>query len=248
MLRLTLPLRVCERSRVPLNIPFKIETYPSLTSTQDAMRERLTAGDDVHGLVIRALEQTGARGQRKRDWVSGLGGSYQTLAVRDNDASLKQPYAAIAVATGLAQALPEYGIRCQVKWPNDLYYREKKVAGILCEYAKSHLLVGVGMNVNNEVPAGAASLRGLDVEGVSTFVLAGVQQGLELLAGGDDLASAFAPFDLLKDREVTVTFRNEPVRGVARGLDENGCLRLETDQGIRSVCQGEARVRLQRPA
>ena len=47
----------------------------------------------------------------------------------------------------------------------------------MCEYAKGHLLVGVGMNVNNEVPAGAASLRGLDVEGVSNFVLAGVQQG-----------------------------------------------------------------------
>ena len=103
------------------------------------------------------------------------------------------------------------------------------------------------MNVNNEVPEGAASLRGLDVEGVSTFVLAGVQRGLELLTSSDDLAAAFAPFDLLKNREVTVTFQNEPVRGVARGLDDNGCLRVETAQEIRSVCQGEARVRLQNP-
>ena len=231
---------------MPLSIPFKVETYPSLTSTQDVMRERLAAGEDVHGLVIRALEQTGARGQRKRDWLSGLGGSYQTLAVEDKNSALKKPYAAIAVATGLAQTLPEYGIRCTVKWPNDLYYREKKVAGILCEYAKGHLLVGVGMNVNNEVPEGAASLRGLDVEGVSTFVLAGVQRGLELLANGDDLSAAFAPFDLLKEREVVVAFKNEPVRGVARGLDENGCLRLETSQEIRSVCQGEAKVRLKK--
>ena len=98
------------------------------------------------------------------------------------------------------------------------------------------------MNVNNEVPDGAASLRGLDVEGVSNFVLAGVQQGLEHLANGDNLASAFAPFDILQNREVTVQLQGEPLQGVARGLDENGCLRLETPRGIRSVCQGEARV------
>ena len=227
-----------------LSIPFRVETHATLTSTQDAMRERLGAGESVHGLVIRALEQTGARGQRKRDWVSGPGGSYQTLAVKDEASSLKKPYAAIAIATGIAQTLPEYGIRCKVKWPNDLYYREKKVAGILCEYTKGHLLVGIGMNVNNDVPKGAASLRGLDVEGVSNFVLAGVQRGLELLTSSDALSDAFAPFDLLKEREVVVTFKNEPVSGIARGLDENGCLRLETSQEIRSVCQGEAQVRL----
>ena len=119
---------------MPLDIPFRIETYPTLTSTQDAMRERLGAGDNVHGLVIRALEQTGARGQRRRDWRSGPGGSYQTLAVKDESLGLRKPYAAVAVAVGLAQTLPEYGIRCGIKWPNDLFYRNKKVAGILCEY------------------------------------------------------------------------------------------------------------------
>ncbi len=227
---------------MPLAIPFRIETFDVLASTQDAVRERLVEGENVHGLVVRALEQSGARGQRRRDWSAGLGGSYQTLAVKDlTPPVLNKPYAAVMVGIGLAQTLPEYGIQTRVKWPNDLYYCGKKVAGILCEYVSNHLLVGVGVNVNNEAPVGATSLHGLDVQGVSGFVLAGVQRGLELLSEPHDLPGLFEPFDVLKDCEVEVVFKGELKRGVARGLDERGCLRLETAHSVLHVCQGEAR-------
>ncbi|CAN5879174.1 N/A [soil metagenome] len=232
---------------MPLAIPFKIETFDVLASTQDTLRERLERGENVHGLVVRALEQTGARGQRRRDWSAGPGGSYQTLAVRDPvPPVLNKPYAAVVVGIGLAQTLPEYGIQVGVKWPNDLYYCGKKVAGILCEYVQGHLLVGVGVNVNNPPPEGATSLRGLDVEGVSGFVLAGVQRGLELLSEPHDLPGLFAPFDVLNGQEVEIAVAGKFKRGVARGLDENGCLRLEAARGVTSVCQGEARGALRR--
>ena len=232
---------------MPLAIPFKIETFNILASTQDTLRERLERGNNVHGLVVRALEQSGARGQRRRDWSAASGGSYQTLAVKDLALPVfNKPYAAVVVGIGLAQTLPEYGIQVGVKWPNDLYYCGRKVAGILCEYVRGHLLVGVGMNVNNPPPAGATSLRGLDVEGVSGFVLAGVQRGLELLSEPHDLPGLFEPFDVLKNCEVEVALKGEVKRGLARGLDENGCLRLETSGGVTAICQGEARGALRR--
>jgi BirA family transcriptional regulator, biotin operon repressor / biotin---[acetyl-CoA-carboxylase] ligase len=234
---------------VPLNIAFRIETFEALASTQDEMRARLGRGENVHGLVIRALEQTSGRGQRARDWQSSKGGSYQTLAVRDDNLSLNKPYAAIVTAIGLAQVLPEYGIQVGIKWPNDLHYphnnkQGKKVAGILCEYIQSHLLVGIGVNVNNDVPEGATALRGLDVEGVSNFVLAGVQRGLELLTSNLDLPAAFAPYDVLQDKEVDVLIKDDMKRGVARGLHESGCLLVELDGTVQHVCQGSARVRI----
>ena len=230
---------------MPIAIPFRIETHEVATSTQDLMRERLESGENIHGLVIRALVQTGGRGQRKRDWQAGPGGSYQTLAVRDREPSiLNKPFAAVVIGIGLAQALPEYGIQVGIKWPNDLYYRDKKVGGILCEYVKGHLLIGAGVNVNNDVPHGAAALRGLDPEGVSNFVLAGLQQGLELLTGDLDLPAAFAPFDVLTGKAVEVIYRGDLVRGVARGISSDGCLLLEHAQGSTLVCQGEARSAL----
>lgn len=225
---------------MPLTIPFKIETFDSLPSTQDLMRERLESGENVHGLVIRAVKQTSARGQRRRDWWAGPGGSYQTLAVKDTvPPVLSKPHAAILVALGLAQTLPEYGIQVGVKWPNDLHYRDKKVAGILCEYVRGHLLVAVGMNVNNDVPEGATALRGLDTEGVSNFVLAGMQRGLDLMTKELDLPTAFAPFDVLMGHEVEVKIGGQLKRGVATGVDEKGCLRLEQESNISLICHGQ---------
>ena len=226
-----------------LELPFRIETFETLSSTQDEMRAKLERNENIHGLVIRALEQTSGRGQRSRDWHSSKGGSYQTLAVRD-DGALNKPFAAIVIAIGLAQTLPEYGIQVGIKWPNDLHYKNKKVAGILCEFIKGHLLVGIGMNVNNDVPEGAVGLRGLDVEGVSNFVLAGVQRGLELLTSNLDLPSAFAPYDVLKDKPVSVLLDKKEEQGVARGLHESGCLLVEIVGTLQQVCQGAERVRL----
>jgi BirA family transcriptional regulator, biotin operon repressor / biotin---[acetyl-CoA-carboxylase] ligase len=228
---------------VLLNLSFRIETFDSLPSTQDEMRSKLECGENVHGLVIRALEQTSGRGQRARDWQSNRGGSYQTLAVRDEGSRLNKPYAAIVIAIGLAQVMPEYGIQVGIKWPNDLYYRNKKVAGILCEVVQGHLLIGIGMNVNNDVPEGAIALRGLDVEGVSNFVLAGVQRGLELLTSSIDLPIAFAPYDVLKDKPLSVFIDSREEKGVARGLHSNGCLLVEINKTLRQVCQGAARVK-----
>jgi BirA family transcriptional regulator, biotin operon repressor / biotin---[acetyl-CoA-carboxylase] ligase len=225
-------------------IAFRIETFDSLPSTQDELRSRLECGGNVHGLVIRALEQTSGRGQRARDWHSSKGGSYQTLAVRDGQVQVYKPYAAIVIATGLAQVLPEHGIQVGIKWPNDLHYKNKKVAGILCEFVKGHLLVGIGMNVNNDVPEGATALRGLGVEGVSNVVLAGVQRGLELLTSQPDLPTLFGPYDVLKNKPVSVLRNCREEKGIARGLHAEGCLLVEIAGTLQQICQGAARIRV----
>ena len=226
-----------------MNLAFKIETHAELVSTQDEMRERIERGEKVHGTVIRALQQSGGRGTRRRDWHSAVGGSYQTLAVRDDVGELKRPDAAIAIALGLAQTLPEYGVQVGIKWPNDLHYCGKKVAGILCEYVRGYLLVAVGMNVNNEVPENATALRGLDTEGVSNFVLAGMQRGLELMMAKQSVHKLYDEYDVLAGKELEYS-NNKLMRGVGRGIDERGCLRLESHGTIHTLCQSEARTSL----
>ena len=196
------------------------------------MRERLLNGEFVHGLVIRAAIQTEGKGQRTHNWESLLGGSYQTLAVKDfTPPTLNKPYISLVMAIGLAEIFLHYGIQLDIKWPNDLYYKSRKVAGILCQYLKNHLLVGVGVNVNNEIPKGAIHLRGLSIEEVSKVVLEGLQYGVDLLARGISISNTFAPFDLLYGKKVSFYFKNEHMFGVARGVDENGFIKLETPKG-----------------
>ena len=217
-------------------MPLKIEDVGVVTSTQDVMKARLERGERVHGLVLRAAAQTLGRGQRSKTWQSGAGGSYQTLAVHLPEATRLNSRASIAVAVGLAQTLPRYGVKVGIKWPNDLYYRRKKLAGILLEQTHHHLLIGVGVNVNNEVPPGAVGLRGWDLAGVHGVVLEGVQAGLSLLDA--PLAAAYAPFDLLYGQEVEGVSRGERIVGTARGADEDGGLRLERTAGRVDVFRG----------
>jgi len=229
---------------MPLAIAFRIETFETLPSTQSEARSRLERGDGVTGLVVRAARQTQGRGRRDRRWESPPGGSYQTLVVRDPaPPSLGRGGSAIAVAVGLAETFAGYGVRAAVKWPNDLYYRERKLGGILTEYLRGHLLVGVGINVGNEPPPGATALRGWDLEGVHGAVLEGIQRGLD--AWSDDesgLPERFARHDALLGRTVRVESGKAVVTGEALGVDARGCLLLATAEGRVSVCTGSVQV------
>ncbi len=218
---------------MPLAIAFRIESFEELASTQVELRRRLEAGEAVDGLVVRAKRQTQGRGRRGRTWMSAEGGSYQTLAVRDPAPPvLGRGGSAVAVAVGMAAAFAGYGVRLQVKWPNDLHYRGRKLGGVLTEYVRGHLLVGVGINVANEPPEGGIALRGWDLEGVHGAVLAGIQAGLDgWLDRPGELPQRFAAVDALARTEVRLAVGDGEVRGRAAGIDADGALRVETAEG-----------------
>ncbi len=222
-----------------LAIPFRIESFDELNSTQDLLRQRLEAGEAVHGLVVRAARQTAGRGQRTRDWHSSSGGSYQTIAIKTPTAlAFKQTAVTVAMAIGLAEVLPCYGVKVDIKWPNDLYYRGKKLAGILTEYCRGHLLIGVGVNVNNQVPDAAIGLRGWNLEGVHAMVLEGTRRGLDLMAA-DYLADLYKNYDLLLNQQLELVNAKQNYIGIARGIDSSGCLKLEQSTGqVISFCSG----------
>src|SRR5690554_639511 len=109
-------------------LSWRIEEHASLASTQDELRKRLNAGNEVAGLVIRAARQSAGRGQRARDWFSAEGGSWQSAALRGS----VSPGVALFMGIGIAQAFqpvldPD---RLLLKWPNDLLYRGRKAGGI----------------------------------------------------------------------------------------------------------------------
>lgn len=199
------------------------------------MRERIRAAEDVHGHVVRAERQLAGSGTRGRSWSSERGGSYQTLALRDVEGNgdiarpLGAPGVSVAVGIGLAAVLTEHGARVRVKWPNDLYYRGKKLGGILCESYRGFLLVGVGLNVDNEPPPGGVALAGWDLGATHELVLSGVVAGLRLWTDGAELGPRFAAFDWLAGREVAVLAGGRQIEGEARGVADDGALRVGSE-------------------
>ena len=97
------------------------------------------------------------------------------------------------------------------------------------------------MNVNNDVPAGATALRGLDVEGVSNFVLAGLQRGLEHLASDVNLPALYAPYDVLVGKRLRLSLDSTHHEGVGAGIDQQGCLLLETQGKVINICHSHTR-------
>ncbi len=151
-----------------------------MPSTQALVKQRLGTGEDVDGLVVRAVEQPAGQGRRGKAWASPPGGSYQTLAVRDRwDGALRASTLTLRIALCVAEELRAAGARTTVKWPNDVYLGEGKLAGVLCEYSRDHLVVGVGVNVNNPVPYGASSLTGWQLQFVSQLVLESVGRAVQ---------------------------------------------------------------------
>jgi BirA family biotin operon repressor/biotin-[acetyl-CoA-carboxylase] ligase len=132
------------------------------------------------------------------------------------------------MALGLAEVFEASGVKLGIKWPNDLYYHGKKLAGILCEMVCGHLLIGVGVNVNNPVPESAAALRGWSLERVDEVALEGLRRGLELLAAPQDISERFSRYDLLYGQRV----EGEKGRGaLAQGVDREGRLLLRDEAG-----------------
>lgn len=234
----------------------RVESVGTVSSTQDEVRARLAGGEDVHGLVLRAKAQLLGYGRQQRQWRSEEGGSYQTLALADESARFRSGRLPIALAVGIAEALYEafseffaalsgQGTPMGLKWPNDLYLDrgEKdgvlvgKLGGILCEHTAGHLLVGVGVNVRNSVPEGAAALRDHRPDRVSDVVLEGIRLGLGLF-DDEELPRLYSRYDLLRGRHLRVVEGERELKGVAAGVSSEGCLQLEGETGLLKTCNG----------
>ena len=128
--------------------------HPELDSTNRLARE-LVARGAAPGTVIRAGPQSAGRGQYERGFASPEGGLYFSLLLRPLLEPRETPMVTLAAGLGCRDALAEFcGLDCLIKWPNDLYCEDKKIAGILSEYVAppdkaAAVVVGVGVNVNS---------------------------------------------------------------------------------------------------
>ena len=131
----------------------RIYSFEVLESTNDyALKNHRHLHD---GDVILALEQTRGRGREGRKWYSPKGGLWFSVVFKPRE--LKDPHFFTKLtAVSIVQVLKEMKVKAYLKWPNDVYYSSKKLGGILTEGIYEGkipliIVVGVGMNVNNDL-------------------------------------------------------------------------------------------------
>lgn len=224
----------------------RCELAESLGSTLDRAHA-LGAEGAPAGTVVLALEQTGGRGRDGRTWHSPPGGVWLALLLRPR----AQPLGIVSIRAGLvlADVVDELAGRplARLKWPNDVFLNDRKLAGVLCEGRwqgdrLQWLAIGLGVNVVNEIPAelGDAAIalaaivprvRLLDVLDRLVPPLTRLGAAAEQLT--EQECAAFAARDWLRDRAL-----RGPVAGRARGVRSDGALLVEGDQEVAVVREG----------
>jgi BirA family biotin operon repressor/biotin-[acetyl-CoA-carboxylase] ligase len=227
-------------------------------STNERAKELAMAGAPG-GLVVTADEQTAGRGRRGNAWFAPPGSCllYSTL-VRPF-AAADAPLLPLAVPLAVCEAAEAVApVRCQVKWPNDIWIDERKVSGVLVEARPDEgwAVVGVGVNVaitDDEFPPElretAVSLLPTEAEGgLPPGGAAGVRRSLGALnetlgpwleAGDDEILSAYRARDALCGRRISW----EGGQGTAEEIDERGHLVVDQGDGDR-VALGAGEVHL----
>ena len=137
-----------------------------------------------HGTVVFAHEQTKGKGQRNKAWKSGKGVNIiMSAIVQPRPLPLSQAFLfSMATANALHRFFsPHAGSETKVKWPNDLYWRDRKAGGILIENIISgaewnYAIVGIGININQ------VEFPGLKTKAVSLRQITGKEYDVRELA------------------------------------------------------------------
>jgi BirA family biotin operon repressor/biotin-[acetyl-CoA-carboxylase] ligase len=210
-------------------------------STNERARELAGAGA-AHGTLVTAVEQTAGRGRQGRAWTAPPGSAVlMSVVLREFDELLP-----LAAAVATCEAVP---LDCRIKWPNDVWAGERKLAGILAEARprEGWAVLGIGLNVTTEeFPAELRDVAtSLQLEGVDTdteSILTALLEALEprLGEGADSILAAWRERDALKGGQV----RWADGEGTAAGIDDSGALLVETDNGVVTLEAGEVHLRL----
>jgi BirA family biotin operon repressor/biotin-[acetyl-CoA-carboxylase] ligase len=222
-----------------LKLP-KVEVFDSVGSTLDVAHERAAAGAPA-GTLILADAQTSGRGRQGRAWTSEPGaGIWLTLVERPADRS-SLDVLSLRVGLALVQALePLVGEPMRLKWPNDVYLRGGKLAGILVEArwrGSEPDWVAIGVGINVRVPSGQSRAAG--IEPVSRnealyAILPALRRAASMTGPlSDDELEAFAERDHARGRPIV-----EPVEGIVEGISAGGALLVMTDAGLVALQAG----------
>lgn len=101
------------------------------------------------GTVVVANRQTSGKGRKGRSWASPEGGLWMSVILKPPRID---PRLVFVGALAVADTLRDFGIDAWVKWPNDVWVGNRKISGVLTEVKGSFAIMGIGLNVNNEIP------------------------------------------------------------------------------------------------
>ncbi len=237
-----------------------IRVLPQTTSTNDEVSRAALEGHP-EGLVIFAESQSAGRGRMGRRWSSPAGrGLWFSVLLRPDLSPTECTQLTAASANALARAVEVVtGISPEIKWPNDLLIKGKKIAGILTEMSAElehvrSVVLGIGIDANQTTSDFPTELRDIATSlklatgqtvsraNLAEAVLRELDNEYARIQSGQfaAIAEEWAGRCSTLGKQVSIDMGTQRVRGRAEALDENGALLLRTEHGrIERIVGGE---------
>jgi len=251
-----------ERARIAPNA--RASGFGNLHDHPDRVGRRQA---DTQPCLLVAEHQTAGRGRLGRSWRSARGASLTfslALPLAPRDWSGLSLAVGVALAEAMQPTVP--AVRLGLKWPNDLWivdgaaaWSGRKLGGVLIETLAAGeqrlAVIGIGINIARmpeplpiDLQDRLAYLRELDAAATAPETLARIALPLVLALktferdGFGAFIERHAAHDLLRDQAIETTDSRAP-GGIARGVDRQGALRVETADGVQLISSGEVSVR-----
>ncbi|WP_426578440.1 bifunctional biotin--[acetyl-CoA-carboxylase] ligase/biotin operon repressor BirA [Xenorhabdus stockiae] len=259
--RFPAPMNLLSKDIIENYLPeSRIEVIPVIDSTNQYLLDKLT--ELTSGDTCVAEYQYAGRGRRGRQWVSAFGRNlYLSMFWRLEQGPAAAIGLSLVVGIVIAEVLNRQGAeKVKVKWPNDLYLDDKKLAGILVELMgrtgdAAQIVIGIGMNISmsseqqkiinqqwtNLQQAGVTVERNkLVTEIVTELKKALVQFENE---GLQSFVPRWFKLDNFMNRPVKLIIGEQEIYGIARGIDQQGALLLDIDGIVTPYIGGEISLR-----
>lgn len=240
----------------------RLAVIPVIDSTNQYLLDRMDTLQSGDACV--AEYQQAGRGRRGRQWFSPFGSNlYLSMYWRLEQGPAAAMGLSLVIGIVLAEALQEQGAPdIRVKWPNDIYLDDRKLAGILVELTgktgdSAQIVIGAGINLAMRAPAADVinqgwinlqeagvsvdrnALSALIVNKMRTALVEFEQEGLA------PFIERWARLDNFINRPVKLLIGDREIFGIARGIDQQGGLILEQDGVRKSWVGGEISLRPQ---
>jgi BirA family biotin operon repressor/biotin-[acetyl-CoA-carboxylase] ligase len=218
-----------------------------LNSTNNFALELIKTSNPSEGTVVLTLNQTKGRGQQSNTWESESGKNL-TISIIFRPKFLPIPdqfKISEVISLGVADYLRAYIDNVSIKWPNDIYVGEKKIAGILIEHSimgseLSHSVCGLGLNMNqmkfmsdapNPISLGMITGEIYDLNKELDNLLTCMEKRYFQLKAGDvvNLENDYLNAMYWKDEEHQFSDENGNFCGKIVGVTDWGQLRIESE-------------------
>lgn len=235
----------------------KIQIYDEIDSTNSESLRQIQSGNNETRVVV-AAAQTAGRGRRGRQWLSPKNaGIYLSLTRRFSMEANALQALSLVTAISVLDALQEVGAQeLQLKWPNDVLHSGKKLAGILLELQQKEgarfIVFGVGVNIALSADSQASIDRPVtDLNGIITELPSRVVLLAALLnclcrnlatyeeGGFAAFQARWNSLDCYRGQDIEIENGHSRLVGTSLGVDADGSLLLQTEQGTQSINGGE---------